>query len=169
MPRNRLYSGWLLHKPLSTPPRFRYFTSSAMSPAPLSSPSDEWLPQAIAVYCGASPGTEPAFHHAAVCKTSALLFDIKKIISLLALGKALATLGRPLVYGGGSRGIMGIISSAVLSHGGSVTGIVPAAMLRAGGEGDPTTGGHIDLVEEGNKKVRLSHHIMPTSSHAPRI
>ena len=94
---------------------------------------------------------------------------LRKIISLLALGKALATLGRPLVYGGGSRGIMGIISSAVLSHGGSVTGIVPAAMLRAGGEGDPTTGGHIDLVEEGNKKVRLSHHIMPTSSHAPRI
>jgi hypothetical protein len=53
---------------------------------------------------------------------------------------------------------MGIISSTVLSHGGSVTGIVPAAMLRAGGEGDPATGGHIDLVEEGNKKVRLFHH-----------
>ena len=78
MPRNRLYSGWLLHKPLATPPRFRYFTSSAMSPAPLSSPSDEWLPQAIAVYCGASPGTEPAFHHAAVCKTATLLFDFKE-------------------------------------------------------------------------------------------
>jgi hypothetical protein len=52
---------------------------------------------------------------------------------------------------------MGIISSTVLNHGGSVTGIVPAAMLRAGGEGEPTTGGHIDLVEEGNKKVRLFH------------
>lgn len=143
MPRNRLYSEWLLHKPRSTTKsstqlRFRHFTTTttAMSPAPLSSPSDEWLPQAVAVYCGASPGTEPAFHHAAD-----------------SLGKALATLGRPLIYGGGSRGIMGIISSTVLSHGGSVTGIVPAAMLRAGGEGDPATGGHIDLVEEGNKKV----------------
>lgn len=69
---------------------------------------------------------------------------------------------------------MGIISSTVLSHGGSVTGVVPAAMLRAGGEGEQTadgqtTGGHIDLVEEGNKKVRLSHYIVPTSFHAPRI
>lgn len=53
---------------------------------------------------------------------------------------------------------MGIISSTVLSHGGSVTGVVPAAMLRAGGEGEETTGGHVDLVEEGNKKVRLFHH-----------
>ena len=45
-----------------------------MSPAPLNSPSDERLPDAVAVYCGASPGTETAFHYAAVCKTSTLLF-----------------------------------------------------------------------------------------------
>lgn len=44
-----------------------------MSPAPLNSPSDEQPPHAVAVYCGASLGTEVAFHHAAVCKTSALL------------------------------------------------------------------------------------------------
>jgi predicted Rossmann-fold nucleotide-binding protein len=71
----------------------------------------------------------------------------------LALGRALATLGRPLVYGGGAQGIMGIISGAVLSHGGSVTAVVPSAMLRVG-EGDQTTGGHVDLAEEGHHTVQ---------------
>ncbi|KAH8991513.1 hypothetical protein EDB92DRAFT_1945854 [Lactarius akahatsu] len=113
-----------------------------MSPAPLNSPPTERPPRAVAVYCGASPGTSTAFHHAAV-----------------SLGQALATLGRPLVYGGGRRGIMGIISSAVLNHGGHVTAVVPSAMLRAGGEGegDQATGGHIDLAE-GHEKVQLLRH-----------
>ncbi|KAH9020281.1 hypothetical protein EDB83DRAFT_2679488 [Lactarius deliciosus] len=106
-----------------------------MSPAPLNSPLTERPPRAVAVYCGASPGTSTAYHDAAV-----------------SLGHALATLGRPLVYGGGRRGIMGIISSVVLNHGGHVTAVVPSAMLRAGGEGDQTTGGHIDLAE-GHEKM----------------
>ncbi|KAH9032372.1 hypothetical protein EDB83DRAFT_2543688 [Lactarius deliciosus] len=106
-----------------------------MSPAPLNSPLTERPPRAVAVYCGASPGTSTAYHDAAV-----------------SLGRALATLGRPLVYGGGRRGIMGIISSVVLNHGGHVTAVVPSAMLRAGGEGDQTTGGHIDLAE-GHEKL----------------
>ena len=76
----------------------------------------------------------------------------------LALGRALATLGRPLVYGGGRQGIMGIISSATLSHGGSVTAVVPSAMLRAGGEGDQTSGGHVNLSEEGYETVRSLRH-----------
>jgi predicted Rossmann-fold nucleotide-binding protein len=71
----------------------------------------------------------------------------------LALGHAIATQARPLVYGGGSRGLMGIISGTVLHHGGSVTAIMPAAMLRAGGEGEIPTGGHIELEEEGREKV----------------
>ena len=66
------------------------------------------------------------------------------------------------MYGGGTRGIMGIISDTVLKNGGYVTAVVPAAMLRAGGEGDqtlgPATGGHIDLPEEGNEKVKLLPH-----------
>lgn len=108
-----------------------------VSPAPINSLPDKQPPRrAVTVYCGASLGTEAAFHHAAV-----------------SLGHALATLGRPLVYGGGSRGIMGIVSGAVISHGGSVTAVIPSAMLRAGGEGDQTTGGHIDLAEEGREKV----------------
>ena len=62
-----------VYKPRSAP-CFRYFTTTgatAMSPALLNSTSDsdsERLPYAVAVYCGASSGTEAAFHHAAVCK-----------------------------------------------------------------------------------------------------
>lgn len=91
---------------------------------------------------------------------------------LLALGRALARLGRPLVYGGGTRGIMGIISGTVLNHGGSVTAVVPAAMLRGGGEGDQTldrntTGGHIVLAEEGKETVQLLRYtgVYPSELH----
>lgn len=75
----------------------------------------------------------------------------------IALGHALATQSRPLVYGGGTRGIMGVISDSVLQHGGSVIAVVPDAMLRGGGEGEQgSTWGHIghDIVEEkGRDKV----------------
>ena len=75
----------------------------------------------------------------------------------IALGHALATQSRPLVYGGGTRGIMGIISDSVLRHGGSVVAVVPSAMLRAGGEGEQhsTWGpiGHDKLEEKGRDMV----------------
>lgn len=52
---------------------------------------------------------------------------------------------------------MGIISDSVLQHGGSVIAVVPDAMLRAGGEGEPrSTWGHIgheELEEKGRDKV----------------
>ncbi len=80
-----------------------------------------------------------------------MLRENKKRLFLAALGRALATLGRPLVYGGGSQGIMGLISGSVLNHGGTVTAVMPSAMLRGGGEG---TGGHIDLGEQGREKVQ---------------
>jgi predicted Rossmann-fold nucleotide-binding protein len=78
------------------------------------------------------------------------------------VGRALASDGRPLVYGGGSRGIMGIISGSVLQNGGAVTAVVPAAMLRAGGEGESASGtaSPIELEEEGREKV-MSFSIRP--------
>ena len=72
----------------------------------------------------------------------------------VGLGHALAEADRPLVYGGGSKGIMGIISSAVLEKGGSVTGVVPFAMVAAGGEAEQTKGkasGLIVLNEAGRE------------------
>jgi uncharacterized protein (TIGR00730 family) len=63
---------------------------------------------AVCVYCGSSPGSDPAFAQAAK-----------------ALGKALAQNGVRLVYGGGSVGMMGTLARAVLENGGQVTGIIP--------------------------------------------
>ncbi|MEA2878946.1 MAG: hypothetical protein QOF14_4142 [Hyphomicrobiales bacterium] len=62
----------------------------------------------VCVYCGSSPGTDPAFMEAA-----------RRFGELLALD------GVGLVYGGGSRGLMGAVATAVLDHGGHVTGIIP--------------------------------------------
>ena len=62
----------------------------------------------ICVYCGSGPGADPAFVEAA-----------------RALGAILAKHGVGLVYGGGHVGMMGELASAVLDHGGEVTGIIP--------------------------------------------
>jgi uncharacterized protein (TIGR00730 family) len=63
---------------------------------------------AICVYCGSSPGTDPAFLAAAT-----------------ALGKTLAENKVRLVYGGGSIGLMGALATSVIEHGGDVIGIIP--------------------------------------------
>src|SRR5215469_4976337 len=62
----------------------------------------------VCVYCGSGAGTNPRFIEAAS-----------------VLGKTFAENGIRLVYGGGSVGMMGAVASAVLDHGGSVTGIIP--------------------------------------------
>jgi len=66
----------------------------------------------ICVYCGSSPGTNPAFVHAAR--------DFGKILAENAIG---------LVYGGGAVGIMGELSQSVLKHGGEVHGIIPEFLV----------------------------------------
>jgi uncharacterized protein (TIGR00730 family) len=63
---------------------------------------------ALCVYCGSSPGTDPAF-----------------VETARSFGKILAENEIRLVYGGGSTGLMGALASAVLDHGGGVTGIIP--------------------------------------------
>jgi uncharacterized protein (TIGR00730 family) len=63
---------------------------------------------AICVYCGSSPGTDPAFTTAA-----------------RGFGKILAEHRIRLVYGGGSIGLMGALASSVIEHGGAATGIIP--------------------------------------------
>jgi len=67
----------------------------------------------VCVYCGSGPGTNPRFMESAT-----------------ALGKALAENGIRLVYGGGSVGMMGAVASAVLHHGGQVTGIIHEFLIR---------------------------------------
>lgn len=65
--------------------------------------------RSVCVYCGSGKGVDPAY--AASART---------------LGAAMAAAGIQLVYGGGSLGLMGEVARAVLTHGGRVTGIIPA-------------------------------------------
>jgi uncharacterized protein (TIGR00730 family) len=65
----------------------------------------------VAVYCGSSPGTDPAYAQAAG-----------------SLGRLLGKRGIRLVYGGGHVGLMGIISDAVLAAGGEVHGVITRAL-----------------------------------------
>ncbi|MDD9910945.1 MAG: TIGR00730 family Rossman fold protein [Ahrensia sp.] len=64
--------------------------------------------RAVCVYCGSSPGGDPAFVEQAT-----------------RLGELLADRDLALVYGGGDRGLMGAVARGVLSRGGAVTGIIP--------------------------------------------
>jgi uncharacterized protein (TIGR00730 family) len=62
----------------------------------------------VCVYCGSGPGNDPDFMAAA-----------------RRFGELMATDGVGLVYGGGSKGLMGEVANAVLRHGGHVTGVIP--------------------------------------------
>jgi uncharacterized protein (TIGR00730 family) len=77
--------------------------------------------QSVCVYCGSSTGRSPIY-----------------IESGKALGAALAQADLRLVYGGGTRGIMGAVSAAAVAAGGKVTGIIPTFLLsKEAGDGMP--------------------------------
>lgn len=65
----------------------------------------------VAVFCGASVGTDPAYARAA-----------------RELGAALGSRGWGLVYGGGNVGLMGAIADATIAAGGEVIGVIPEAL-----------------------------------------
>jgi len=66
----------------------------------------------LAVYCGASMGSDPAF--AATAR---------------ALGEHMAAEGIGLVYGGGRLGLMGVVADAVMQNGGEAYGVIPQALI----------------------------------------
>lgn len=68
--------------------------------------------RSICVYCGSSPGKNGLYRDSAAI-----------------LGRAIAEKGLRLVYGGGSRGIMGAVSEAVLKAGGQALGIIPSFLI----------------------------------------
>lgn len=65
----------------------------------------------ICVFCGSSPGANPAYVNAA-----------------RAVGELLAQRQMGLVTGGGSTGIMGAVADATLGAGGEVTGVIPRSL-----------------------------------------
>jgi len=66
---------------------------------------------ALCVFCGSSPGRDPAFLAAA-----------------RAFGAMLARERITLVYGGGHVGLMGVLADASLQAGGRVVGVIPQAL-----------------------------------------
>lgn len=66
----------------------------------------------IAVYCGSSAGSDPAF-----------------VAEARALGAAIAARGMGLVYGGSSAGLMGALADAALDTGAEVIGVLPDVLV----------------------------------------
>ena len=65
----------------------------------------------VCVFCGSSPGTDPAFAEAAS-----------------QLGTSLADRHIGLVYGGASVGLMGVVADAAMAAGGRVTGVITESL-----------------------------------------
>ncbi|WFP61975.1 MULTISPECIES: TIGR00730 family Rossman fold protein [unclassified Mesorhizobium] len=68
--------------------------------------------RSVCVYCGSSPGRDEAY-----VKAGHLL------------GRSLAKSGLRLIYGGGTKGIMGAVAEGALKAGGKVTGIIPRFLI----------------------------------------
>ena len=65
----------------------------------------------VSVFCGSSPGRDPAYREAAE-----------------GLAVALAAAGHGVVYGGASVGLMGVVADAALAAGAEVHGVIPRSM-----------------------------------------
>lgn len=73
------------------------------------------MPSAISklcVFCGSAPGRGPAYREGA-----------------RDLGRAMAERGMSLVYGGGSRGLMGDVADGVMERGGTVIGVITRQLV----------------------------------------
>jgi uncharacterized protein (TIGR00730 family) len=68
--------------------------------------------RSVCVFCGSSPGGNPAYLAAAQ-----------------AMGRQIAGRGLKLVYGGARVGLMGAVADAALAAGGDVVGVLPQALM----------------------------------------
>lgn len=68
--------------------------------------------RSICVYCGSSNGREKAYLEAGH-----------------TLGRSIAKAGLRLVYGGGTKGVMGAVCDGALQAGGAVTGVIPRFLM----------------------------------------
>ncbi len=67
----------------------------------------------VAVFCGANAGIDPVFR-----------------LEADRLGRALASKGMRLVYGGGRVGLMGAVADGAVAEGGAVVGVIPEFLTR---------------------------------------
>ncbi|WP_394891029.1 TIGR00730 family Rossman fold protein [Mesorhizobium sp. AaZ16] len=68
--------------------------------------------RSVCVYCGSSPGRSNVYMKAGH-----------------TLGRSIAEAGLRLVYGGGTKGIMGAVAESAMRAGGKVTGIIPRFLV----------------------------------------
>jgi uncharacterized protein (TIGR00730 family) len=66
----------------------------------------------VCVFCGSSPGNDPAYGEAAA-----------------AAARAIVATGATIVFGGGRVGLMGIVADAALGAGGTVIGVMPRSLV----------------------------------------
>jgi uncharacterized protein (TIGR00730 family) len=68
--------------------------------------------RSVCVYCGSSPGRSNVYMKAGH-----------------TLGRSIAEAGLRLVYGGGTKGIMGAVAESAMRAGGNVTGVIPRFLV----------------------------------------
>jgi uncharacterized protein (TIGR00730 family) len=68
--------------------------------------------KSVGVFCGSKSGGNPLYE-----------------IHAGELGKILGEMGITLIYGGGSKGLMGAVANAVMGNGGKVIGVIPEILL----------------------------------------
>jgi uncharacterized protein (TIGR00730 family) len=68
--------------------------------------------RSVCVYCGSSPGRGDIYLDAGY-----------------VLGRSIADAGLRLIYGGGTRGVMGAVARGTIEAGGKVTGIIPRFLM----------------------------------------
>lgn len=91
----------------------------------------------VCVFCGSSHGSNPAFAEAG-----------------RAVGEVLAQASVTVVYGGGTRGIMGVVAHSAMEAGGTVIGVIPGAFQPKEGEASFIT--HLEVVQSMHeRKARM--------------
>lgn len=93
--------------------------------------------QRVAVYCGSNFGDTDVFRNAAT-----------------ALGTELARRGIGLVYGGTNKGLMGVVTDAVLAAGGEVDGVI-TRRLHDKGQLHPRLTRHDIVLDMKTRKARM--------------
>ncbi|ARN18749.1 TIGR00730 family Rossman fold protein [Piscinibacter gummiphilus] len=92
----------------------------------------------VAVFCGSNFGVSPAYAEAAA-----------------ALGRTLAARDIGLVYGGTTKGLMGVVADAVLEAGGRVTGVINQRLFDRG-HLHPKLTAHEVAVSMRERKARMA-------------
>mgnify|MGYP001638279250 CR=1 FL=1 len=92
----------------------------------------------ITIYCGSSAGNDPRYAGAA-----------------RAVGAAIAARGLPLVYGGGSMGLMGEAGRAARAAGGRTIAVIPQFMVDRGWN-DPDSTDTVITVDMHARKRRMA-------------